>query len=275
MSFKFKLGLAGLFFSSLTFAENEKYRLSAALVGMNMDYREYDDAGTLLDSEKSSFSELSGVDFNFAVIMAHEKENFSEINVNFMILGGNTQYVGSLLDSGEGYGSYIGRTANSVSDFSVDYKYINRVSDNFALNYGVGLGYRSWERALSTTQIEVYAWYSLRPMIGATYSDSKFSLGLIAEYQYGFDTTMALLSNSENAEKSVTLGSANIFELSIPVNYSVSDQVDIFAEYIYQQQIIEKSNVIDYTIDGTVHPILEPASTANNQYLKFGLAFKF
>ena len=72
-----------------------------------------------------------------------------------------------------------------------------------------------------------------------------------------------------------SLRRANILELSLPVTYTYSDRISMFIEYTFQQQAIEKSNSIYRTIGVDTYEIWEPDSTANNQYLKLGLAFKF
>ena len=51
--------------------------------------------------------------------------------------------------------------------------------------------------------------------------------------------------------------------------------MDMFIEATFQQQIIEKSNTIQRAIGVDTYDIFEPDSTANNQYLKLGMAFKF
>ncbi len=64
-----------------------------------------------------------------------------------------------------------------------------------------------------------------------------------------------------------TLGGADIIELSLPISYKYNEKLDMFFEYVYQKQTIEKSNVVSGYV--------EPDSTAKNQYLKAGFAFKF
>ncbi|CAI6147656.1 MAG: hypothetical protein SPLUMA1_SPLUMAMAG1_00481 [uncultured Sulfurimonas sp.] len=96
-----------------------------------------------------------------------------------------------------------------------------------------------------------------------TYNFSNFSVAALGEYQYGINPKMSATGFSTD----FNLGSANIAKLKIPLRYSLNEKVAFFVEYVYELQIIEKSNVQD--------GFLEPDSTANNQYAKIGVVFKF
>ena len=274
---KYLVILALLLISSIAYAKESAYSISTALIGMSMDYREYDDNDKILDSEKSTTNSgaLVGLDLGFAYTKVLKSGNYAELGGYMRVLSGETQYVGSLLTSSSGYGSYVGATKNTLFDTAMDYKFSHVLQGGFALNYGLGIGYRSWRRELSPSQIEVYRWFSIRPHVGALYTISKFSVGLDAEYQYGLNPKMDILANSENAETSVNLGGANILQISVPFNLAVHEKVDLFVVYTYENQVIDKSDTTPYVIDGKQYSILEPKSTANNQYAKFGATFKF
>ena len=108
------------------------------------------------------------------------------------------------------------------------------------------------------------------------YNFSYFKIGAKLEYQYGINPQMDILSNHENhSDATVDLGSANIVQVSFPIRHEVNEMVDMYFEYVYEHQIIEKSNAVPYVIGGVDALIYEPASTANNNYLKFGATFKF
>jgi hypothetical protein len=254
-----------MFITSVTnvFAK-DNYVFSASLVGMSMDYKEYDTNGVLLDSEESDFTELSGIDMSIDYILSKDVLSQSKVELNLMILGGDTLYKGSILGSGDPYGSLISTTENIVIDTDVSYKQSNVYNDFLELNYGIGFGYRYWERALSASQIEEYKWYSLRPMVGANFNIQKnLNIGVEVEYQYGLDTKMT----SSNPNLEFKLGSADIWEISFPVNYKYSEKIDFIFEAVFQKQTIDESNVVS--------GFYEPDSTAYNNYLKFGLAYKF
>ena len=103
------------------FAKETQFISTVSYVGMSMDYKEYAGDGTLLDSEESSFQDLSGIEVGFAYKTYESNSSSSEITFNYMILGGITEYVGSLLGSNEVYGSYVGSTLNTVVDTDISY----------------------------------------------------------------------------------------------------------------------------------------------------------
>ncbi len=265
-----------LLMSSNLLAQKSGFSLSTALVGMSMDYREYDDNDKILDSEMSDFNEMIGGDFSFIYTKDLESKGYLEFSINTMFISGETEYVGAYLSSGLGYGSLISQTKNIIFDHDVDFEYTHKFIDRFELNYGLALGYRSWRRELSPSQVEVYNWYSIRPHIGFIgHKSKKFSLGLTLEYQYGINPTMTILADSENPDTTVNLGSAGIFQLSLPVKYTIHKKVDLFVEYVYQYQTIDKSDTAPYILNGAPARVYEPRSVANNQYAKFGALFKF
>ena len=265
--------LVGVFLlESVTCAKDYNGKISWSLVGMAMDYREYDAQNLILDSEKSDYADITGFELGYDFYFAREQNSYSEIDCNFMFVAGDTEYVGALLTSGLGYGSYRGTTQNSIGDTDITYRYNQLLNDSLTLSYGVGLGYRYWLRSLSATQEELYSWFSLRPSIGLDFKLLKgLSIAPVVEYQYGILPTMhESIFNYE-----FKLSSADIFELSIPINYEINEKIDISFEYLFQQQKIEKSDVIYRNYGGTMYGFWEPDSRANNQYLKFGMAFKY
>lgn len=250
------------------YAKNSGLVGSVALVGMAMDYKEYDTSGTLVDSEKSEITDIGGVEGSLGYVFDATRISYNEVGINLMIIGGETTYKGSLLASSNPYGSVVSKTQNTIVDTDIYYKRANHISERFELDYGIGFGYRSWERALSASQIETYKWYSFRPMIGGKFFLSdEVSIGLFMEYQFGINPTMSENTHDFNFD----LGGADIFELSLPIAYKFSKKIDIFFEYTYQKQTIKKSNEI---VSGSYY-YYEPDSTAHNQYIKLGLAFKF
>jgi len=248
--------------SSLLAEQRMEYTLS--YVGMNMDYKEYDRAGILLDSEESGYSDITGVEFGYSYFL----DTRSQIDLKVMSLSGDTKYVGSYLNSNQGYGSVVSTTTNDVRDIYLGYSAKNEYRNNFYLLGNLGLGYRYWQRSLSSVQIEDYEWYSLRLGIGAEYKYKAFSIAVRGEYQYGIHPTMTATGINDEFE----LDSADIMELSIPVRYEINDMFALTASYVFTRQEIEESSVV---YDNGGNGYVEPDSTAYNQYLKVGIIFKY
>lgn len=250
------------------FAKEIPLSASVSFIGMNMDYREYDLNGNILDSEDSSYLEMGGVEVSFAYRLSEDSLSSSEVKLNGMILGGATKYTGSYINSGLPYGSVVSTTANKIIDTDIVYKRNSHFKNQISLSYGIGIGYRKWKRSLSVSQVEVYSWYSFRPVLGISYIREKLNFGISIEYQFGFDAKMS----ASDLNHTFRLGSADILELSFPVSYIYDENIDFFFEVVLQKQSIIESDKL--YINSTSY-YYEPESTAYNSYIKFGAGYKF
>jgi len=259
-----------LFFMLLvTFVSaKDEYRYNISLVGMSMDYREYDDNSQILDSEKSDFTQMLGIEFGLAYLLNSSNANYSQFDVSVLLLSGQTEYVGAYLKSGGGYGSLVGKTNNYITNLDIDYLYNIKLDDRLYLFAGAAFGYREWERSLSKNQIETYSWVYLEPKIGMNYLYEQINLQAKAGYKYGVNPTMT----ATGIDDKFKLGSANTLNVSLSLAYNIAAHSELFCEYIYENQIISKSNIV-FASDGNGY--VEPDSEANNQYVKFGVSFKY
>jgi hypothetical protein len=241
---------------------------SIAFVGQNMDYREYNKAGVLVDSEKSDFAEMAGAEINFALLFDKERSSYSQVDINFLGLGGNTEYTGSLLNSGLPYGSHVSTTRNYIVDVDMTYRKYHTLGDVLEVNYGLGLGYYMWERSLSASQVELYDWFYLKPTVGMRLEITKnLNLGINLAYKYAINPAMS----ATNPNLDFTLGGVDVFEASIPLTYAFSNTFDMFIAFKVEEQKIKASG-IEHSGGNDYY---EPDSTAKNQYLKVGLTFKY
>jgi len=265
---KFLIILVSIFLSTVQAKDNLVY--SIAYVGMSMDYREYDRAGTIQDSESSEYSELSGVDFGYKFNLQNAGNlGLESISFHTLVLTGTTHYVGSELNSQcNSYGCVEGSSVDAIYDISLDFTSSYAVTQESEVQLSLGFGYRYWLRELTSQQAEGYEWFSVRPAIGFLYTKYNFSINPKIEYQYGIRPRMSATGFNEDFK----LGSANIVEFSLPMEYALNQKFSLYGSFVYQYQEIEKSNVI---VDGKGDRYLEPDSTANNKYIKFGIAFKY
>jgi hypothetical protein len=250
-------------------AEQEGTTYSVAYVYMHMDYREYDENNAILDSEKSYFADLSGAKFGLDYRLPATDGTFSQLTLSLNVLTGTTAYTGAYLNNGSGYGSVTSTSANIIMELDGAYLYGVPVSDMFDVFGGVSLGYRRWERGLSSSQIEVYSWGYINPELGAHLAVlQSLDVTLLAGYKYGIAPVMT----ATGVQDTFKLGSANTLHSRFSVKYTVQDNAAFIFEYIYENQIITKSNTV---YDNAGNGYLEPDSTAKNQYLTFGFAFKY
>jgi hypothetical protein len=249
------------------FAKENNIKYSIALVGMSMDYKEYDSSHTLLDSENSSLGKIIGYDMSLGYLFNPTGTSIDEISLDVSQVSGKSDYVGAILGSGGGYGSLKQTTVNSFIDASLSYKHTQRYNNMFDLFYGLGAGYHAWYRELSTTQAELYSWYSLRPSVGVTLIMDQFSAGIFGEYQYGFNAMMS----SSKPTMDFKLGGADIISIGFPLRYNFRKNLELFTIYTLSKQEIKKSNEV---LSGGLY-YYEPDSTSYQNYLKFGATFKF
>ncbi len=256
------------FLPTVTCANDYRAKMYVSLVGMSMDYREYNDNGVILDSEKSDFIDVFGSEIGYIFYFLSDEVAYSQIDINLMSISGKTEYVGALLHSEDAYGSYKGKTNNSIEDISGIYRYNFILNDAVEFNAGIGLGFRYWIRGLSSVQEETYYWLSLRPSLGMKINiiDALY-LAPVLEYQYGILPSM----KASGFDSAFKLSSADIIKFSLPISYEIGERIEIFTAYTFEQQKIGRSENIN---KGTYY-YYEPDSTANNQYIKFGVAFKY
>jgi len=239
-----------------------EYELS--LVGMNMDYKEHDENGVLLDSEKSqNMSDMMGAEMAYRYFL----DSSTLIQLQYLGVEGTTEYIGAYLDSHQPYGSVVGISNNEIRDIALYYDK-KKMNLSYVLMSGIGVGYRYWYRELSATQAEFYRWYSLRAHIGFEYNINPVTIALLAEYQYGLFPTMT----ASDVSGKFKLGAADVMKFSLPVTYSLNSSFSLKFSYVYEIQKIKRSNTV-YGSDGV--PLVEPDSRANNQYLKIGFVFKY
>ncbi|NOQ31328.1 MAG: hypothetical protein GQ570_09415 [Helicobacteraceae bacterium] len=250
-----KILLASVLLSELLLASS----LKIGVVGVDMDYKEYVN-GSVLDSEETSLSDLKGMEIAYS----------DEINelMSYEIYGsyilGDSKYVGALINSNAGYGSFTSSTANTFVDFGATLKATKSISKETELYLGIGVGRKDWQRDLSTTYTETYSWIYTAVSAGANYEiNSAFDIGLDFTYKYALDPNM----HSSLTGHSYTLGGATSYAFGIPIVYKYSDTYEFFVENVIEVQDIKKSD--------SRTGIQEPDSTTNNYYLKLGLVYNF
>jgi hypothetical protein len=253
-----------LCFSSLLSAQSRVEYL-VSLVGVNMDYKEYDNAGTLLDSEKSHMNEILGAEFSYRFYL----DQSDRIDFNCMGSYGYSSYVGSYLEDDKGYGSVTSRTYNTLYDLSLYYNNleISKIA-LFDLVGGLGVGYRFWNRELSTIQVEQYSWFSLRAKVGLAYHQKNFSITPTIAYEFGINPKM----DASGFQEEFKLSSADIMKFSLPIQYKLSEHLDFYGSYVFEYQKIQESNVL---YGSNQKGYIEPDSKASNQYIKIGIVFKY
>ncbi|MFT7860830.1 MAG: hypothetical protein ABXS93_07820 [Sulfurimonas sp.] len=218
-----------------------------------------------MDSEKKD--SIAGFELGYGMNFDCTEDGCPELQFKIMAFDGKTDYVGSYIGSGQPYGSVKSTTKNTLYDVSLD-MIQNVENKGVDIIYGVGIGFHSWYRELSSYQNELYSWFYITPIIGVSKEISDgFNVGTSLKYKYAIDPKMVANTIDEDFE----LGGVNTFEVSVPLTYSINEEIDVFAAYTYAQQKIKKS---DYVLQGA-YLYYEPKSTDNQQYVKVGVTFNY
>jgi hypothetical protein len=230
-----------------------------------MDYREYDEYGQILDSEQSD--SLKGAELSYERDLECDEQSCSKVKLSFLGIQGDTDYIGAYLGSGLPYGSVRSTTKNKIYDLNIEgSKVLNFEVANIV--YGIGLGYHSWYREASSFQNELYSWFYIAPKIGISKDFfDDFNIGASIQYKYALKPKMK--ANTISSE--FKLGGVDTIEVSIPIAYTLDQNIDFFAEYTYAIQKIKKSD----DVFQAPYIYYEPKSTDKQNYLKVGISFKY
>lgn len=255
-----KTSLLFLILSLCIGASASESELSIGLTSMSMDYREY--YPDILDSEKTDT--LPGFTLEYTTRISdglNGKGGFLDIALSHY--EGDTTYVGQdLNDPNAQYGDLVLTTQNTISEGSVGYSEMTDFG-NFLLLTRLGIGYRSWERALADGHSEEYKWPYGSIKFGAladmTYEDT---LGIFAEYHKAFSPKM-----ESNRYGTFDLGSTKGFSLSIPWEHAFTPEWAFKLTYTYQTWDIDQSNIVS--------GMLEPRSESYFNIFNAALVYRY
>jgi len=258
--------LAGLALSPLS-ASSELLTMSLKGVSMKKDYTETA-GGSTLDTESSKFGgKIGGLEIAAAVKIANGAlgGDKSEIGVVYQKLSGKSDYKGSILGSGLGYGSYMSQSSNKIREIELNWIESRRVPYG-KTSFIFGIGDRLWERELTSSQKEDYKWKYGHVGLGLDFSIGKSAaLGFYARYQRAVSPKME--SKGGALSSTFDLGTTDGFRLEAPLSIAVTKNIDLVASYRYDYWKIKASNVIN--------GFYEPDSKTKNQLLTAGISIKW
>lgn len=240
--------------ASSLFASN--YSISVSADTTKFDYAETDSSGSLLDTERADFGKVSGL-----TVMIEPR--YEGLYFSAAYATGNTDYIGSLLYSGDPYGSYKSTTANEVSDYNFGYKATARDPRGaWEMPVTIGIGYRRWLRQIGYD--ELYDWGYYNVGIGLHYRmSSAIMIGADASYRKAFNAQMYENLNGYTYNLNNVYG----YKITVPFEVKLSQTLSTFIAYNYEFWNIDESNHIA--------GFWEPDSKTNNETLSFGLKFNF
>jgi len=260
----YKLTIPLLLISTLNAASHDN-KLEIGFTTTSYNYTERDSQDKILDTEKSDFFGIGGIYGSYEhKVLQYSKDTYNVdyyIEVYASATYGNTDYVGSLLSpalSPAGrYGSYRSTTENTFYEFETNLK--RAVSYEESTTYVLaGLGYKYWERKLSSIQKEEYYYFLVQIAIGAeTIIYKDWSLGIDLTGQVGIDPKMdaKFTGSSGSLNETYDLGPVYTYKIAAPLTIPICKKLSFTTKLEYDFTSISKSNTI-------ITPSFTPCSTS-------------
>ncbi|MDX1294909.1 MAG: hypothetical protein R3302_01495 [Sulfurimonadaceae bacterium] len=241
------------------------YRLDAGLKTTAYDYTETYN-GIVLDTEDSSYGDIAGGYARFELSLTQNRFSSSALQFYASHTEGETRYIGSILGSGQPYGSYVSTTENTFDELQANYL-LKKSLGTTDYQILLGAGFYEWERALSVIQVETYYWYYLQMGIGM---EERFyngwSLGLDLTGQYALSPKMDADLPGIGAV-TFDLGDTYTVRTGVPLKVPVAERLELMFRLEYEYTIINHSNIIG--------GYFEPDSEQGNWHLYAGVSLRF
>lgn len=260
--------LAVLLASSLLFASNDSNSLSLGISTVKFDYTETNPQGVMLDTEKSDMlGKMKGIRVEYNPKLSVNSSDTLMLKMKYSLDRGNTEYKGSLIGSGQGYGSYTSKTLNTVHDLSVAIDETRQIG-SLDVGLNVGVGYRYWSRELSSSQKEDYKWmyWKVGGQIGYDLTPA-LNIAVNGSYKRAISPKMKAYGSNSPISDTFNLGDTDGYSFGVPVKYEINKQMFVKTEYSYDYWKIAKSNVIS--------GYYEPDSKTKNQTITVSLGYKW
>ncbi|WP_200763427.1 hypothetical protein [Nitrosophilus alvini] len=274
MSKRVALYIACAVLSTSLYAQSDNdYRLDSFEIGLQtlkMDYKEYDTGGNFLDGDSTDlFGDMNGIN---AKALFHLKDVYY-IGASIEYTKGKSHYEGSTWG-----GTPLSLTKDNVSILQPEISLIGKKEYNYGtLHSKIAFGYREWKRGKSDYSgdyDETYKWKYF--YIGAGYKKEiakRVSLGFSLGYQKALSPEMKAYLYDGATFK---LGNTEGFKIEIPLEYTLTERIDIIGFYRYDYWEINHSDTVALTSGGSfVTYAYEPDSKTKNSYLGIKLKYSF
>ena len=241
---------------------------SVSTNAMDFNYKEYSSTnGQLLDSEDASYLYGFTAKYTHDIFGSQATTNQGAMFANVSVYHGNSNYTGSALGSNQPYGSVTGTTNNEIVNTKIGYRQYKNLK-SVTLYTQLALGYRYWDRKLSSSQDEKYQWTYGDIKIGLdTHLSKRDDLGLTASYDLAINPTMKSSTSKQALNNNFTLGNTYGYAFSVPYTHSFTTHLSMQISYTYQRWHISASNIIN--------GYYEPRSTTIQSIGSIGLIYNY
>ena len=256
--FTFKAVLIVLMSSSL-YADS--FKISTNF--LQMDYIERDRNNNFLDSEKSDFNDMAGLELEYILdfTTGHGGANDSSLEFNFVYFQGKSLYDGFLQPSGVPF-----KTTSDMTIYEPRIRW-SEISKNEAYDISVfaSIGYRYWIREIGSQYgyREDYKWAYMDVGMKILFHDDLYKnwhLGIEVSYQRAYKPTMYAYLNGG---LDFNLGTTSGYNIDVPLLYDINKNLSLELSYEYDNWNIDASNI--------VAGYYEPDSKTKNKIIKIAL----
>jgi len=255
-----------LFFIFLSVVRADSLKIAGTF--FSMDYEERAANGNILDSEKSNFKDIYGLELDYVKVMGSgsggANESSLELSVDYS--KGNSDYDGFL----QSRSSTILIPFKSITKNTIIEPKIRWNETNKGKLYDVGVftsvGYRYWERNLGSQYgyQEKYSWFYGDIGLKTLFHDANWHIGFEVAYQAAYNPQ---LHAQTNGGLDFDLGNTSGYYYEIPLSYDINENYSIEVSYKVNHWDIEASNVVS--------GYYEPKSVTDNQKINIGVVIKW
>jgi hypothetical protein len=241
-------------------------QLSISANAMDFNYKEYSlYDGQLMDSEAASYLYGFTAKYEHTLFGSSTTTNQGVLFTHISLYSGNSNYVGAYLGSSQPYGSLTGTTKNEIINGKLGYRQYKNLA-SVTLYSQLAIGYRYWDRKLSSAQDEKYQWAYGNIEIGMDgHLTPNDRLGLHLSYDLAINPTMKATIAAENY--TFDLGKTYGYAFTVPYTHRFTARLSMQIAYTYQQWRISASNF--------VNNYYEPRSTTIQNIGSVGLIYNY
>ena len=253
-----------IFGSSVAYADSFK----ALLTSLSMDYTERDSNGNFLDSEKSDYGDIDGLELAYSMDFAsgHGGADSSSLEFDFAYSRTKSNYDGFLQAGGVIVAPFTTTTDMTIYEPRIRWRETKK-TDAYDVSVFTSLGYRYWVRDINSAAYgykEEYSWAYGDVGMRVMFHDNSWHIGLEGAYQKAYAPKLhADLAGGLDFD----LGDTSGYNLSVPLVYDVNKNTSIELSYEYDYWDISASNV--------VNGYFEPDSETKNETIKLGIIIKW
>lgn len=244
-----------------------KNEMILGISGTKVHYQEFI-KGEVLDGEYSDYEDMLGFNYSYSRKLSNDFKFLLDNQISF----GSTDYKGQTWG-----GDKISFTQEKVkiSNIQLGIQYQLFDNDLISIDLKNQLGYRNWYRGKSDyvgSYEELYKWIYLT--FGA---DFNFHINSILNIGIGFDYNKALDASLETGIIGFEKTDLEVkgYNIHIPIEYKVKDNISFIAETTFENWEIEESESKILKVGNKNYNVFEPESSTNNTTISLKVKYMY